>query len=100
VDNNSDAKILIREMGLTRDEFYRNLPRSLHGYDYEINDDTVIVFTDDGLIKIYVGAEKLRQIALLKIPYTEIKFDFSETDRETQNKFLRQFNLYYQKGGG
>lgn len=87
-------------MGLTKDEFYRNLPRALHGYDYEINYDKVIVFTDDGLIKISIGTEKLRQIALLKIPYTEIKFDFSETDKETQTKFLRQFNLYYQKGGG
>jgi hypothetical protein len=87
-------------MGLTRHEFFRNLPRALHDYDYEINDDKVVVITDDGLIKISVGTEKLRQIALLRIPYTEIKFDFSEADRETQDKFLRQFNLYYQKGGG
>ncbi|MCP4408988.1 MAG: hypothetical protein GY807_14765 [Gammaproteobacteria bacterium] len=87
-------------MGLTRDEFFCNLRRALHDYHYEINDDKVIVVTDDGLIKISVGAEKLRQIVLLKIPYTEITFDFSEIYRETQNKFLRQFNLYYQKGGG
>lgn len=87
-------------MGLTRNEFFRNLPRALHGYHYEINDNKIIVKTDDGLIKITVGAEGLRKIALLKIPYTGIKMDFSEIQKETQNKFLRQFNLYYQKGGG
>ena len=87
-------------MGLTRNEFFRNLPRALHGYHHEINDNKIIVKTDDGQIKITVGAEGLRRIALLKIPYTEIKMDFSEIQKETQNKFLRQFNLYYQKGGG
>lgn len=87
-------------MGLTRNEFFRNLPRALHDYRHEINDDKVIVKTNDGQIKITVGEEGLRKISLLKIPYTEITLDFSEVQIEIQNKFLRQFNLYYQKGGG
>lgn len=87
-------------MGLTRKEFFRNLPRALHDYHHEINDNKVIVETDDGQIKIIVGAEGLRKISRLRIPYTEITLDFSEIKKETQNKFLRQFNLYYQKGGG
>lgn len=100
VANTYNEKILVREMGLTRNEFFRILPRALHGYHHQINDNQVIVQTDDGRVKITVGAEGLRKIALLKIPYTEITLDFSELQKETQNKFLRQFNLYYQKGGG
>ncbi|HIP67957.1 MAG TPA: hypothetical protein EYH06_05115 [Chromatiales bacterium] len=96
----SNDKILVREMGLTRKEFFRNLPRALHGYHHKINENNVFVETDDGQIKITVGEEGLRMISLLKIPYTKITMDFSEIQPETQNVFLRQFNLYYQKGGG
>ncbi|MEZ5479336.1 MAG: hypothetical protein R3E95_18185 [Thiolinea sp.] len=96
--------LLKREMGFTRPEFMRILPSALHDYPYRIDGDQIHITppeSPDHTITIRLGAEAVRRIALLALPYLHVEFDFSTVDDEAvSRRFLTQFDLYYRKGGG
>jgi hypothetical protein len=95
-----DDHILRREMGFTRAEFMRILPSALHGYSHAIEGDSIRVDIDDSRLSISLGEERVRKIALLQLPYMEVVFDYREVDAQAFRTFLKQFDLYFRKGGG
>lgn len=95
--------ILKREMGYTRKEFMRALPSALHDYPYQLDGDVITIAPPEcsgQQIIITLGAEAVRKIALLRLPYIHVDFDFTAVDAATHKRFLTQFDLYYRKGGG
>jgi hypothetical protein len=90
-------------MGFTRKEFMRTLPAALHDYPYTIDGDVISITppeADGHQIHITLGAEAIRKIALLRLPYIHVDFDFRAVDEATHKRFLTQFDLYFRKGGG
>nr|CAA6829427.1 MAG: Unknown protein [uncultured Thiotrichaceae bacterium] len=90
-------------MGFTRKEFMKALPNALHDYPYQINEDVITITPPESgshQITITLGAEAIRKIALIQLPYIHVDFDFTAVDAATHQRFLTQFDLYYRKGGG
>ena len=94
------GKLLRREMGFTRVEFMRILPSALHGYPYTVDSDRIVIGIDGNRLSITLGDEQVRKIALLELPYMEVVFDYRDVDEQAFRTFLKQFDLYYRKGGG
>lgn len=87
-------------MGFTRVEFMRILPAALHDYPFRVEDSCIFVNIGDKTIQITLGEEQVRRIALLALPYIPVEFDYSQIDETDFKTFLKQFDLYYRKGGG
>ncbi len=88
-------------MGYTHEEFLRMLPIAFSSSDYEIRGPMIDFESDQSRhIKIMLGEESIRQIALLAIPTMPVKIElFGYTDDEA-NSYMQHFNRVYQKGGG
>ncbi|MBU0654100.1 MAG: hypothetical protein KJ914_03095 [Gammaproteobacteria bacterium] len=87
-------------MGFTRVEFLRILPAALHDYPYTQEHDCIQVTVDGKLLTITLGEEQVRRIAMLALPWIPVEFDYSRIGDVPFQTFLRQFDLYYRKGGG
>ena len=95
--------ILKREMGFTRKELLSKLPAALHGYPYSIEGDVITIIPPESApnaICITLGEAAVRKIALLRLPYLHVDFDFTAVDDAAAKRFLTQFDLYTRKGGG
>ncbi len=95
--------ILKREMGYTRVEFMRTLPSALHDYEYTVEGEVITIIAPEAADKtmiITLGSEAIRKIAMIRIPYIHVDFDFSQVDEAVYKRFLAQFDLYFKKGGG
>lgn len=95
--------ILKREMGYTRVEFMRTLPSALHDYEYTVEGEVITITAPEATDKtmiITLGSEAIRKIAMIRIPYIHVDFDFSQVDEAVHKRFLAQFDLYFKKGGG
>jgi hypothetical protein len=87
-------------MGFTRAEFMQILPSALRNHTYHIDDQLITIPLASGLITIQLGAEQVRKIARLALPYLPVSIDFTNIPAEDFQKFLQHFDLYYRKGGG
>lgn len=95
--------ILKREMGYTRTEFMRTLPAAMHDYEYAVAGDVISIVAPEAADKtmtITLGAEDVRKIAMIRIPFMYVDFDFTQVDEAVSKRFLAQFDLYFKKGGG
>lgn len=87
-------------MGFTRVEFMRILPAALHDYPFRLEGNCISVEIGDKTLRITLGEEQVRRIALLALPYIPVEFDYAQVDETDFQTFLKQFDLYYRKGGG
>ena len=90
-----------QELGLTHAEFFRSLPAAIEHRDYHVAGDRVQVEYDDGRqVTFVLGPEQRRRIALLSMPYCEIRFEFSGFSDQQLQAFTHRFDLYFRRGGG
>lgn len=89
-----------REMGLTHDDFWRLLPRAMGEHAYEIQGDTVHAKVQGGSLKISLGELQERRIALLRLPFAVVSFQFNDISEADQLAFKAHFDLHFQRGGG
>lgn len=87
-------------MGFTRAEFMRILPAALHDYPYTLHDDVIQIDVAGQVLLIRIGEQQMRRVALLALPYLPVTFDYAQVDEVSFKTFLKQFDLYYRKGGG
>lgn len=92
--------VLKREMGFTQLEFMRLLPAALREHSYHVDGQTIHVEVEGKPLVIRLGAEQVRRIALLTLPYIPVEFDYHALEEDTFKRFLQRFDLYYRKGGG
>lgn len=91
---------LYREMGFTRAEFLQLLPAALHDYPYTHRGDDIHVWVQGVPLTMTLGVEQVRRIAMLALPYIPVTFTYAGVAEADFQAFLRQFDLYYRKGGG
>lgn len=89
-----------REMGFTRDEFFRLLPNALNGRAHQLDAAGVSVNAAPGSVRIDVGEQQYRHIASISMPYVKVDFEFTDFNDTDQFEFMRYFDLRYQRGGG
>ncbi len=89
-----------REMGYTREEFFRLLPSALNGRSFEEDESGVTVDAAPGSVRIDVGEQQARSIASITLPYVPVDFAFENFSVEERVEFMRYFDLRYQRGGG
>ena len=87
-------------MTITHKDFLRLLPRALGGTPYSVQDRQITVETMDGQVQISLGPEQTRKLASLSLPRMLVTIDLSSHDPGQAEKFIRRFDLAYQKGGG
>ncbi len=79
----------------------RILPSALRGYAFTVENDTIRIQLDaDAVITIRLGAQQVRRIAILALPYIPVSFEYATVSAVEWTRFLTQFDLYYRKGGG
>lgn len=89
------------QMGFTRAELLRALPRAVTPFETRDNNaNPVEIVYDSHIVHLHTGPERLRVIASLKIPELPVTLDFFGFDEAEFASFLSRFRRYLQKGGG
>lgn len=99
VDNQPDIEYAA-DMGLTHGDFFRLLPRAMGEHTYRVDGNTVHATVHDGTVEIHLGAQQERRIALMRIPFARVTFQFRGVSKEQQEAFKEYFDLRFQRGGG
>jgi hypothetical protein len=91
-----------QELGLTHAEFFKSLPPAIEHRPYTVTRNTrvEIDFGDERELTIELGEQKIRRIALLRLPYCEVRFHFVGFSLEQRKSFTHRFDLYFRRGGG
>ena len=90
------------EMGITHNDFFRIFPR-LVAPTPVMRDAlcvTVAWQAPARSLQVTLSKEKIRKIAALSIPYTELELRFRDFSPSERRDFLEQFRRAFQKGGG
>ena len=89
-----------REMGLTHEEFFRELPAALGHRSFVAEAGRVSVNLERGSLVISLGSEQTRRIAALCLPYTVVDFAFEGVGAIERERFMQRFDLSFRRGGG
>jgi phosphatidylinositol kinase/protein kinase (PI-3 family) len=89
-----------REMTISHSDFFRILPKALKSYLYQQHENLINVTLDEGEIVIILSEERLRKIASLSLPVTDVTFRVKNVAENTKNEFFKKFDRAYQRGGG
>jgi len=89
-----------REMGLTRDDFFRLIPSAMGEHVFHIEGDKVHAELYAGTLEISIGRQQERRIALMVIPFAEVSFLYRNVSQEQHDSFKAYFDLRFQRGGG
>lgn len=91
------------DMGITHADFLRIFPRV-------VNDSAIssvseglqprVLWRDGRSLQVLVSEQKIRRISLLRIPYVDVRFEFTGFSEHQTEQFLRRFMQAFQKGGG
>ena len=92
---------VVKEMGMTREDFLRGLPFALNGYDYGLEGDRAVVGTPGRGLSVSFEALEPRRIGpTFATPRARITIAFADLDPSLEAEFLKQFDRAYQRGGG
>lgn len=87
-------------MGFSHQEFRRALTRTYAGADLTQHADGADVRHGAGVVRIRMGPERIRRIALLALPSIHVTFTFEDLDTAEREDFMARFELYFRRGGG
>ncbi len=94
------ARIHEKEMGITHAEFFRLLSIALGTDQYSTSTNSASMKNGDKSVKIELGPEGTRQIALLAIARTPVKLTLDGFTDAEAGEFIKKFDRAYQRGGG
>ncbi|MCH9048546.1 MAG: hypothetical protein IH836_06345 [Proteobacteria bacterium] len=94
------TEIFEREMTITHRDFFRILPKVLKSYLYQQHENVISVTLDEGEIVIILAEERLREIASLSLPITNVTFQIKNVAKKSKKGFFKQFDRTYQCGVG
>ncbi len=92
--------VLRRDMGCTRDDFFRYLPGATRHVPLEIAGDTITLPLQRGRVEIELVERPLRRIGSFALPVLGVTFRFTGVDAAARDDFLAWFDLYTRRGGG
>ncbi len=89
-----------REMTITHKDFLRLLPKAISGLSYLKKGNQIEINDEDRWVRINLSEESSRNIASLTLPLTNVRIELANFSQSELMKFMRRFDLAYQKGGG
>lgn len=92
--------VVTKEMGLTHRDFYRSFAAVAGPSVWYVEDDVVTLQHPAGPIKIYLGPERRRKIAMVSLPATTLRFEFLHHKQSEVDTFMQRFDLCFRRGGG
>jgi len=94
------ATVIDKEMGLTHQDFYRDIERVL-GVDGYLRTANGVV-ADDGnrRLQIVLSEQTQRKIALIVLPVTHVNFAFENYSEADIRAFITLFDRVFRRGGG
>ena len=92
--------IINKEMGLTHDDFYRDIERVLGSGNYQVTDNGVIAEDGDKRLQIVISEQGRRKIGLISLPVTHVTFTFENYDEDGVTAVIYLFDRVFRRGGG
>ncbi|MBT4888888.1 MAG: hypothetical protein HON65_04990 [Rhodospirillales bacterium] len=90
-----------KAMGATQAEFLRLLPNGLGSSSFTVDGKKIFFDAGQGKeVRIDLGSESKRQIALMVIPTMPVEIELSGFSDDEAAIFMKQFDRSYQRGGG
>jgi len=96
----ADSISFVRKMGISHAEFFRTLPAAIGHRPYTVSDNTVVITDATRQAQIQLSAERERKLGSLRLPSTTVSFIFTGYARSEVERFMMQFDLCFQRGGG
>jgi len=92
---------LNRDMGFSRREFDKLLPRVLSGYTATIENNDAEIQLGEGTIVIHIGEERERRLSdWVRLPILPVAIEFNNVSKQDKSRFLRTFDYATMKGLG
>ena len=95
--------VLRREMSISHREFLRSLVPAVAPATFEVTGESALTITVQGApgdVTIRVSAERERRIALLALPVVDVEIELTGFEAQAYERFMRQFDRAFQRGGG
>ena len=92
--------VVTKEMGITHEEFFRNIPRVLETGDFTRNDDSVLIESEGKRLSISISEQSERRIALIVLPVTHVTLTFAGYEDREITQMVEKFDRAFQRGGG
>ena len=93
-----------REMGTTHREFIRSLTAAIRPATYTSiegsNGVDIEIHGAPGNMRIHLAPERVRRIALLRLPIVDVTLVLEGFPPESIEPFFTQFDRAFQRGGG
>jgi hypothetical protein len=88
-------------MGITQADFRRVFPRLANdGLCRWMGPEVYLEWPTGAGVTVRLSAERVRQIASLRIPCLDVSFEFHGLPAAQCEDFLRRFDQAFHKGGG
>ncbi len=91
---------VVKEMGLSHREFFRTIVSALGTDQFEKWDTRILLTTGDQTLKITLGIEGERRIALMVVPRTIVTLTFTSYTQAQADTVLKRFDMMFKRGGG
>ena len=95
-----DPITVVKEMGLSHREFFRTIASALGTDQFEKWDTRILLTTGDQTLKITLGVEGERRIALMVVPRTMVTLTFTSYTQAQADAVLKRFDMMFKRGGG
>ena len=95
-----DPITVVKEMGLSHREFFRTIVSALGTDQFEKWDTCILLTIEDQTLKITLGVEGERRIALMVVPRTMVTLTFTSYTQAQADAVLKRFDMMFKRGGG
>lgn len=94
--------VFTRDMGYSKNDFLRVLPRAIRDYDHIVEGDQVKISNSKNKHKLILTLSALpnRVLGNIIIERVDVKFEFIDFSAKQQTEFMLQFDRGYRRGGG
>ena len=89
-----------RDMGTSETEWLTALPRALGNHAFVLVTGQVRVLIGEGHLQLRWHSLPPRVIALLRLQRLAVSFVFDGVEEEPRQRFMKNFDLTMQRGGG
>jgi hypothetical protein len=92
---------IVKEMGCSREDFFRALPLALGGRDYERSEDRVVVREEGRRLEIAIVEHGMRRLGpTLRWPMIRVELRFRGYPEAQRIAFMTVFERYFMRAGG
>ena len=95
-----DDIIIVKEMGLSHQEFFKTIASALGSDQFERVGASVLLTTGRLILKIELSEESERRIALMVIPRTVVTLTFINYTQAQVDAAIKRFDMVFKRGGG